>query len=502
MLPLPEHSPTAAAVIAVTPVRPGEPAAAGTEHAGRPAIPATAATAAPPGTAARTDLIEVCLSRAGRRSVPRHPPTLRRLIVQLVVAGLTLVSLVAVAGVEASRRTAEQESVNNALRMTDLLAEGVVQPLLTDDMLTGAPGALERLDTVMRSVIMTRSILRVKMWGADGRIVYSDEPQLIGRTFPLDDNERAALDEPSTRAELSDLSRPENQFERSQGRMLEVYRPVWTAEGTRLLFETYSRYAEVTVRARQLSLGFAGIVLTTLLATVLMVLPLAWALHTRLRRSQQQREQALARAVEASDNERRRIAATLHDGVVQELSGIAYLVSSAADRAATLDGQLAERLRVVASGVRAGIGGLRSLLVDVYPPTLRSAGIAAALSDLAGMLRPRGIDVELQLTGQVDLDGPAERLVFRIAQEIIRNIGRHSGARSVRVALARSGTTAALTITDDGVGFDPRDVVAAGREGHFGLTLMTDLATEAGAYLCVAAAPGRGTRWRLEVPVR
>ena len=451
---------------------------------------------------APADLIEVRLSRAARRAAPRHPPSLRRLIVQVVVAALAMVSLVAIAGVEASRRTAEHESVNYALRVTDLLAEGVVQPILTDDMLTGSPEAVRRLDRVIRSVILTRSIIRVKLWDAGGRVVYSDEPRLIGRTFPLDDNERAALTEPSTRAELSDLSRPENQFERSQGRMLEVYRPVWTAEGTRLLFETYSRYAEVTVRARQLWLGFAGIVLTTLLATVVVMLPLGWALYTRLRRSQQQREHALARAVEASDNERRRIAGTLHDGVVQELSGISYVVCGAADRAATLDGQLADRLRVVASGVRASIGGLRSLLVDVYPPSLRSAGIAAALSDLAGMLRPRGIDVELDLADQVELDGPGESLVFRIAQEIIRNIGRHSGARSVRVVLAPEDGTVSLTITDDGVGFDPRGAVAATGQGHFGMTLMTDLATEAGVYLCVASAPGRGTRWRLAVPVR
>jgi signal transduction histidine kinase len=303
-------------------------------------------------------------------------------------------------------------------------------------------------------------------------------------------------------AELSDLSRPENEYERSHGRMLEVYRPVWTAQGTRLLFEMYTRYSEVTVRARHLWLGLAGIVLATLLATFLMMLPLGWALSTRLRRSQQQREQALARAVEASDNERRRIAATLHDGVVQELSAISYVVSSAADRATGTDQQLAERLQVAASGVRASIGGLRSLLVDVYPPALGAAGIAAALSDLAGMLRPRGIEVELDLDLDVDLNADGESLVFRIAQEIIRNIGRHSGARRVRVTLARTGTTAVLTVTDDGVGFDPKGVVAATREGHFGITLMTNLATEAGAHLSVAAAPGSGTMWRLEVPVR
>jgi len=464
----------------------------------RPTRAGAVATAGPD----RPDLIEVCLSQAGRRAVPNHPPPLRRLVVQVVLAALAMVSLVAIAGVEASRRTAEHVSINDAVQMADLLADGVIEPVLTDAVLSGTPTAMRRLDSVVRSVILTRSIIRVKVWDDGGRIVYSDEPRLIGRTFPLDHNEHTALAEASTLAELSDLSRPENEYERSHGRMLEVYRPVWTAEGTRLLFEMYTQYAEVTVRARHLWLGLAGIVLATLLATFIMVFPLGWALSTRLRRSQQQREQALARAVEASDNERRRIAATLHDGVVQELSAISYVVSSAADRATGTDQQLAERLQVAAGGVRASIGGLRSLLVDVYPPALGAAGIAAALSDLTGMLRPRGIDVELHLAEDVDLDADGESLVFRIAQEIIRNIGRHSGARRVRVTLARTGTTAALTVMDDGVGFDPKGVVAATREGHFGITLMTGLATEAGAHLSVASAPGRGTRWLLEVPAR
>lgn len=470
----------------------------GRPSGGEPKDGSTSAT----GARRRPELIEVRLSQAGRRAAPRHPPPLRRLVIQVAAAAFTMVALVAIAGVEASRQTAEHESINYARQVTDLLAEGVVQPVLTDAVVAGDRDALDRLDSVIRSVILTRSIIRVKVWAGDGRVVYSDEGRLVGRTFPLDSNERRALDKRSTSAELSDLNRPENQFERAQGKMLEVYRPVWTLEGTRLLFETYSRYAEVTVRARQLWLGFASIVLTTLLATIVMIFPLGWALSSRLRRSQHQREHALARAVEASDNERRRIAATLHDGVVQELSAISYVVSSAADRADGVDAQLAERLRVAASGVRASIGGLRSLLVDVYPPALRAAGIAPALRDLAGMLRPRGIDVELDLTDSVDLDGQDESLVFRIAQEIIRNIGRHSGARAVRVTLDQVGTTAILTITDDGVGFDPRRAVATTREGHFGLNLMTDLATEAGAHLSVASAAGRGTRWRLEVPVR
>lgn len=442
---------------------------------------------------------EVSLAKLSHHSVARRPPSLRRMVVQSGILALVVLALVTLAGVEASGRIATQEAINDAREVTDLVAETVIQPVLTDDLITGSPDALARLDAVTRTLIRTRSIVRVKLWTQDGRVIYSDESRLIGRTFPLNSDERAALAMPSTRAELSDLSRSENQFERSQGRLLEVYRPVWTPGNVRLLFETYSRYSEVTIRSRQLWQGFAGVMLGTVLAMIVMTSPLAWTLFVRLRRLQRQREEALARAVEASDSERRRIAATLHDGVVQELAAISYVVSTAADSTAGTDRQLADRLRVAAGGLRASIGGLRSLLVDVYPPALRAAGIVAALTDLAGMLRPRGIEVDLDLADHVELDERGESLVFRIAQEIIRNIGRHSGARSVCIRLACSGTHVVLTIADDGVGFDPRAVLASPREGHFGLALMTDLATDAGAALTVASAPDMGTQWRLVI---
>ncbi len=96
----------------------------------------------------------------------------------------------------------------------------------------------------------------MKIWTADGRIVYSDEPKLIGETFPLGEEEREMLscaDRPdaicAARAEVSDLSEGENTFERDyRPSMLEVYGPVWTPEpDTPLLFETYAPYTTSSI---------------------------------------------------------------------------------------------------------------------------------------------------------------------------------------------------------------------------------------------------------------
>ena len=170
------------------------------------------------------------------------------------------------------------------------------------------------------------------------------------------------------------------------------------------------------------------------------MLPILWRLLDRVNSAQDQRVALLEHAVDASSDERQRIAATLHDGVVQELAAASFAVSGAAERAAT-DGRrdLADVLTGAAAAVRGTIGGLRSLLVDIYPPSLRTAGLVAALTDLAGTVRTRDIDVRLVLPadGHTGLDEEQERLVFRVAQESLRNTARHAAASHVEIGLRR-----------------------------------------------------------------
>ena len=87
-----------------------------------------------------------------------------------------------------------------------------------------------------------------------------------------------------------------------------------------------------------------------------------------------------------------------------------------------------------------------------------------------------------------------------MAQECLRNAGRHSRAENIDVDLARVGDDIRLEVLDDGVGFDPRAVLDEPGEGHFGVRVIRDLAADYGALLAVDSRPGAGTRWRLEVP--
>lgn len=112
--------------------------------------------------------------------------------------------------------------------------------------MTRSPAAIADLDVIVRQRILTSSVVRVKIWDASGLIVYSDEHPLIGRTFLLDSGKSAALRNGAVDADVSVLTDSENQYERSFGKLLEVYLPVRAPNGAPLLFETYQRYDAIS----------------------------------------------------------------------------------------------------------------------------------------------------------------------------------------------------------------------------------------------------------------
>ena len=422
------------------------------------------------------------------------------MLVRLALGLLVVLIAVGVLGAFAAQLLAEREAVNDAANIADVYAEAVIQPAVTDELADGDPDAVEALDAIVRDRVLGPGVVRVKVWDSDGTVMYADEPELIGRIFELESTQREALANPQTRAEISDLSSIENEFE-TGGRLLEVYRPVWTPDGRQLLFEMYSPYAPVEARSGELWRGFAGVTISTLLLLVVLTSPIVWRLITRVRRDEATRAGLLQNAVDSSDVERRRIAATLHDGPVQELIATTFAAENAAARA-TESGEdvLAHDIRDVASSVRGNVRALRSLLVDIYPPSLAEAGIAQALSDLADGLRGRGVtasvDIAPDMPELADID---QRLIFRVAQECLRNVATHAGPGRVEVRLFSTVDATVLVIADDGPGF-PADTVLRPPEGHFGTQIIRDLALEAGATLELATAPGAGTAWRLTVP--
>ena len=440
-----------------------------------------------------------------------RPISLTRVIFQVVAVAMAVVAIVAVVGSYASQQLAEKQAVQDAGRFTNSVAEGLVMPNLTDGLLTGdrdqARALHAKLDRYQSpgGLLEKSGVVRVKLWTPQGQVVFSDNPGVEGRSFVLDGAAIKVLRRPQTTAEVTDLTKAENRLERFPAgtRLLEVYRPVWTPNGEPLLFELYFKYDAVAGRSGDIWRGFAGITLSSLGALLVLMLPLLWALLDRTRRAQQQREDYMQRALDASQEERRRIAAALHDGVVQELTAVSFLVASGAEEAASA-GRAAQagRLREAAATVRNSMGSLRSLLVEIYPPNLRAAGLGAALSDLAGTVAGRDIAVTLQVDDEAEdsLGDDGEEAVYRIAQECLRNVTRHARAGEVTMTVTRHEHSVRLLVADDGRGFADPALLRKPPDGHLGLRLMQDVAAKAGGTLAVATAPGQGTRWLFEVP--
>jgi signal transduction histidine kinase len=427
--------------------------------------------------------------------------TVTRPVALFALAGIIAVTIVGIATAIAARRVGTREATTDARTTTLIKAQNVVEPAVRDGLLTRQPAAVARIDRVVRKSVLDRSLVRVKIWTRAGEIVYSDESRLDGTSYQLGADEIAAIDKGVIEAEVSDLTKPENRFERDRGKLLEVYLPIRTPSGERLLFEAYYLYDAVAASGNRIWKSFAPVTIGALIALELVQIPLAFSLARRLRTRQLERERLLRQAIDASDAERRRIASDLHDGVVQNLAGVAYQLSGSA-RQDGVETPTATLLDDSATQVRESIKSLRSLLVDIYPPKLADAGLPAALADLLATLSPRGIATSCDVDG-IEQDMPEQviALIYRTAQEAIRNVVAHSHATNVSLTVTSRGDVATLDITDDGVGFTPETAAARVEEGHLGLRGLDGLASAAGGRLDVQSTPGKGTRLHLEVPI-
>lgn len=425
-----------------------------------------------------------------------------RAVAVFLAAGLLVLTALGVVLAVVQHEQAEDEAIRDARTLTETQAR-FLAPHLDDAALV--PGARQdRFDEIVQDRVIGDQVVRVKIWTQDGTIVYSDDEGLIGRRFDLSPQEMAVFEpggEPV--AEISDLDEDENENEaqREFGRLMQVYVGIRTTDDTPLLFEAYHAYESIAEASRQRTLSFLPVLVGGLALLWLAQAPLAWRMATRLRAVHDEREQLLVAALAASDRERQRIAADLHDGVVQGLSGASYTLTAEAARVSrTGDLRTGEVLHRMAVDLRRSVRELRSLIVTITPPGLRRQPLLASLKDLVAPLEDRGLEVSVVVVADDHVDDAVVDLVLRTAQEGVRNILRHAGASRASVHVVVDDALVALRVDDDGAGFSPGP--DAGRRDSMGLDLLAGLAQQQGGSLEVHSAPGTGTRLELKVPRR
>ncbi len=419
-------------------------------------------------------------------------------VIQFVVASLLLFGITWWATGVFSQRAARSEALADARVTTELLAHSVAEPAMPKGLVDGDPGAIDRFDRRVHDRLMVSDVRRIKIWRADGTIVYSDETQLIGQRFKLDDEQTSVLNSGATEGGVSDLRRQENKFETEEDGLLEVYTRIETKDDKPLLFEAYYSVETVKQRSAEVLKPFRRITVGALAALLLLGVPLLGVLSLRLTRASRARERLMQRAVESSEAERRRIARDLHDGVVQELAGTAFALSGTA-REASLSPELRQQLSGSSQALRRSLRQLRSLLVEIHPPGLNAAGLGAALEDLTAPAATSGITTAVSVRGMDGAPDHVVTLVWRVAQEAIRNAVRHAGASRLTVDVNGDDRQVRLLVQDDGIGFDPEAQV--GNESY-GLRGLQSLVEDGGGRVRVDSRPDAGTTVQMVVERR
>ena len=420
-------------------------------------------------------------------------------LLALAIAGFVAVIVIAVALMPILHDAAVEHERDEAEEQAKLVGNAVVAPLISPELMRGEPAALAALDEAMRRHVLVGPIKRVKLWTPDGRIVYSDEPRMIGKRFALADDEKAILATGKPTSELSELSRPENRFEREEDELLEVYTRVRGPNGAPMLFETYQDFESVAADGRSLFLTLMPAFGGGLLLLGLANFAAGWWFARYDRRRDRQRAALLANALDASNTERRRIAADLHDGVVQDLTAAMLSLGNATRplQAGTISAGTIATLHVVEETMRLGLVSLRNLLMDVYPADVDGQGFQSAIGDLVERAARRGIQAELDLEPGFRAPAATSRLLLRVAQEALRNAANHAVAGLVLVSVGDDGKCYWLEVRDDGMGFDP---AGAAPDGHFGLRVIRDLVTDAGGSLAMRSRPNQGSILRVDLP--
>ncbi len=229
------------------------------------------------------------------------------------------------------------------------------------------------------------------------------------------------------------------------------------------------------------------------------------AAHAREREALLRREaQALRRAGDASEVERKRIAADLHDSVIQDVSGLYIRSSALLGRLSDGDADVWSRERVEGflnyTRELAGeaVQELRTLMIELAPPLLDEEGLPSALRQLLTRLDREQVSWVLECTEE-PLDQRHQRLVYRVVQEALRNVVKHAQCHSVWVTVRPQGGRLVASVRDDGRGFSAAERADRRKKGHAGLGLLGQTVRDGGGELTITSVRGKGTTLKLSI---
>ena len=225
------------------------------------------------------------------------------------------------------------------------------------------------------------------------------------------------------------------------------------------------------------------------------------ALTHELKDRDERRAQLLAKFIRAQEDERKRIARELHDETCQTVVAL----SMAADTALAMPPDPDRgRLRDIKGLAGRALAEIHRVIYDLRPSVLDDLGLASAVTWTAErQLKPLGITFRCEIEGLDErLPVEIETAVFRVVQEALTNVVRHSKAESVLLQMARENGRLSIEVEDDGQGFDPATVATPESSGRgLGLLGIRERVELLGGHVQIESSPGQGTRLVLSIPL-
>ena len=226
-------------------------------------------------------------------------------------------------------------------------------------------------------------------------------------------------------------------------------------------------------------------------------------LFTALADKEGRLEDLMRSTIQAQEEERRRVAGEIHDGVSQQLVSVWYRLQ-AAERHLVGDSVDAKRSALELATARELVDGAleeaRVAILDLRPTTLDDLGLGPSVRALALQSFGENVTLDMEIDDRVSLSPHQSVALYRIAQEAVANIQKHANASWVKVTLAPRGDAVVLRVEDDGAGFDPAASRAKRPQTSFGLAGMSERAALLGVDLWVSSRPGEGSAIEVRVP--
>ena len=443
----------------------------------------------------------------------------------LVSLALVVVGSAAVAWVLG--QLIETSAINRTTSVTALYVESFVAPELQSLANTSSltQPEIDSLQSLLSNSPVGHAIVAFRIWSTDGTILYSSpNSQLMGRKFAMDgDRGRAA--QGAVTGDISNLTDPENLYERQQwSHLLEIYLPVRASRSSLIIAvaELYQLPDDLEAEVNHDRLVAWGLVAAAALVAYLALarvvnqgskkiisqeselrervrqlsalLEQNAGLHDRLRR-------AAERTTELNELERRRIGSDLHDGPTQTLA-FAMLRLDAVESRLEETGKGGEKDLVDVRGALAdALGEMRTIAAGLRAPELERASPAEIVQRaVADHERRAGVHATVDIGGVPDRAPLATKIaLYRILSEALSNAARHGGGAGVEVRVTGGGDgNLEVEVSDKGPGFDVR---LRQLQGHLGLTGMRERAELLGGRLELKSSADGGTHVRAFLPL-